>query len=279
MKSPESPRPFTIKRSASPIIKQSAYHAPEDERPAQLGVKQRYASAVNSSAHQIGRFSTSSIFNTSGHGGLQTSANFAPQSLAQIADPSTLQSQLTKEQEINSELKKQMRNEKAQSDKAIALLEQQIALLRMQLEESTRREKQQKEMSERVISAFQQTQPSDSSEDIRSRVQLEVEAQITEDHPKVRGFIEKQSQQFERRIQEQKEKNREEVHALEKKLQQAVYEKESSEKEFKSQKSLVQQLIKEKDNTISQLNIKLKSDCDLVKEHYKSRVEHLETQL
>ena len=36
---------------------------------------------------------------------------------------------------------------------------------------------------------------------------------------------------------------------------------------------------REKDNTISQLNIKLKSDCDLVKEHYKSRVEHLETQL
>lgn len=30
---------------------------------------------------------------------------------------------------------------------------------------------------------------------------------------------------------------------------------------------------------ISQLNIKLKSDCDAVKDHYKSKIEQLETQL
>lgn len=70
-----------------------------------------------------------------------------------------------------------------------------------------------------------------------------------------------------------------ELHALDKKLQAAVHEKESAEKEFKAQKNLVQQLLKEKDNTILQLNAKLKSDCDQVKDHYKGRLEQLETQL
>ena len=66
---------------------------------------------------------------------------------------------------------------------------------------------------------------------------------------------------------------------MDKKLQAAVHEKESAEKEFKAQKSLVQQLLKEKDNTIMQLNAKIKNDCDQVKDHYKSRIELLETQL
>ena len=90
--SPESPPGFKLKRSASPIFT-NAYDA-TGERQANHGGKQRYASAVNTSAHQIqNRFSTNSIFNTSG---LNQSTQFIPQVVSQT-DPTTLQQQLTKE--------------------------------------------------------------------------------------------------------------------------------------------------------------------------------------
>jgi len=37
--------------------------------------------------------------------------------------------------------------------------------------------------------------------------------------------------------------------------------------------------LKEKDHTIQQLNEKLKTECDQVRDHYKAKIESLETQL
>jgi ABC-type phosphate transport system auxiliary subunit len=121
--------------------------------------------------------------------------------MAPITDPAALQAQLTKEQELNSELRKQLRSDKATSDKAIALLEQQISLLNMQLEESTRREKQQKDMADKVIFAFQtNTQQASDAEEIRDKVKLQVESTITEDHPKVRPLLDRLSHSTSQKI-------------------------------------------------------------------------------
>lgn len=71
------------------------------------------------------------MFNMSGLGqvGLTQSVNFIDRITPLVGgsssgDPAVLTSQLTKEQELNAELKKQMRFEKAQSAKSMALLEQ-----------------------------------------------------------------------------------------------------------------------------------------------------------
>jgi ABC-type phosphate transport system auxiliary subunit len=130
---------------------------------------------------------------------VNVSSTFA--AMAPITDPAALQAQLTKEQELNSELRKQLRSDKATSDKAIALLEQQISLLNMQLEESTRREKQQKDMADKVIFAFQtNTQQASDAEEIRDKVKLQVESTITEDHPKVRPLLDRLSHSTSQKI-------------------------------------------------------------------------------
>ena len=53
------------------------------------------------------------------------------------------------------QLRKQVRAEKAEYEKKHALLEQQIELLKLQLQESQKREKMQAAMSNRVIEALQ----------------------------------------------------------------------------------------------------------------------------
>ena len=63
-----------------------------------------------------------------------------------------------------------MRTEKAQSAKQMALLEQKIDLYKLQLEECSKREKSQKEMSDRVISAFtSNSKQQESSIDLKQK--------------------------------------------------------------------------------------------------------------
>lgn len=93
--SPERADGFQLRRSASPIL--NAYDAPAKD----LDIKQRYSSAVNTSHQIAGRFSTNSLFNTSGLGGqgaLNASTTFISPSLApNLTDPAALQQALSKE--------------------------------------------------------------------------------------------------------------------------------------------------------------------------------------
>lgn len=92
-------------------------------------------------------------------------------------------------------------------------------------------------MSNQVISAFQTTSaPAETEEFIKRKLKMEIESSLTEDHPVVKELVQKEILKKDMKLSKQREKHVEEVHSLEKKLQQAIHEKESAEKEFKSQK-------------------------------------------
>lgn len=90
----------------------------------------------------------------------------------------------------------------------------------MQLEESTRRERQQKELSDQVISAFTSTTQAKQAdpETATAKLKTELESQINETHPKVKALIDEQTKSLQKKFQKEKDKHVSEVHALEKKL-------------------------------------------------------------